>query len=181
MRRFAENVPEDLFTAALESSTDPKFVNFLAARINPLYKNHSLASLARKFNVTLADLDDLYRNYQLHVGMVRMMEHVPQVLVDVAEDAKSRIVVCSRCDGEGKLLDEKQNQRECPVCNGIGRVRQSGDKAARDLVFESIGLIGKRGPMVAIQNNFGLDSGLEDTLLSTAKLISATTVTGADQ
>jgi len=50
-------------------------------------------------------------------------------------------------------------------------MRVIGDKAARDLVFESIGLTGKTSPTVAIQQNFGLDSELGDVLQMSQKVI----------
>ncbi len=172
MRRFIENVPEDEFSAALDASGDPKFQNFLLARCDPAYRQVGFAALCRKFNISLQDVDDLWRSHQLHRGMIRMMNQVPVILEDVAEDAKSRTVVCPRCDGLLTLINDKGDVRPCPVCKETGMVRQTGDKAARELVFESIGLTGKRGPMVAIQQNFGLDSGLEDVLMATQRVIS---------
>lgn len=180
MKRFIENVPDNEFSAALESSPDPKFATFLAARADPAYATLSFSALCRKFNISLQDVDDLWRNHQLHRGMIQMMTHVPQVLEDVAQDAKSKMVVCTRCDGEGVLVsnngpDDTGGARVCPVCDGAKKIKVSGDKAARDLVFESIGLTGKRSPMVAIQQNFGLDSGLEDILISTQRVLSGGT------
>lgn len=171
MKRFIENVPDDEFTKALEAAEDPKIALVLKMHADPAYWNESFASLCRRANVSLRDVDDLWRNHQLHRGMVRMMTHVPEILEDVAVDAKSREVVCHRCCGETKITDDDGKQRPCPVCNETGRVRQVGDKNARDLVFESLSLTGKRAPMVAIQQNFGLDAQLEDVLMSTQKMI----------
>jgi hypothetical protein len=42
---------------------------------------------------------------------------------------------------------------------------------ARDLLFESIGLTGKRGPLVAIQQNFGLDMELGDVLAASQRVV----------
>jgi hypothetical protein len=50
-------------------------------------------------------------------------------------------------------------------------MRVIGDKASRDLVFESIGLTGKKGPTIAIQQNFGLASELGDVLMTSQKII----------
>jgi hypothetical protein len=173
MRTFIENVPPDEFTECLEASTDPKFQQFLDARCDPGFKHLGFAALCRRLGITLHEMDDLWRNHQLSRGMIRMMTHVPRVLEDVAIDAESRDEVCPRCDGEKVVINDNNVSRPCPVCENTGKVRVPGDRAARDLVFESVGLTGKRGgpPMVAIQQNFGLDSGLEDVLLNTTKLL----------
>lgn len=173
MSTFITHVPQDEFTKALAQSEDAKFVQMFAARCDPAYRELSFSALCRKFGVTLQDVDDLWRKHQLHVGMLNMMNHVPKILDDVAGDAESRFVCCPRCDGDKHLTTEQEGAvRTCPVCEGEGKVKIAGDKYARDLVFETIQLIGKRVPQVAIQqNNFGMNAGLEDVLLQTQKLI----------
>jgi hypothetical protein len=95
----------------------------------------------------------------------------------VAEDAESRMTACSRCDGTGKVNDaipvseQEPIVRVCPVCEGTRKMRVIGDNASRDLVFESIGLTGKKGPTIAIQQNFGLASELGDVLMTSQKII----------
>lgn len=173
MRRFIENVDEGEFKTALEGQSDPKFTLFLAARADPAYRDESFASLCKKFGITLQDVDELWRNHQLHHGMIQMMNHVPQILRDVAEDSKSTTQMCPKCEGLKTVADgEPPIIRTCPLCKGAGEMRRPGDKASRELVFESIGLTGRKGPMVAIQQNFGLDSGLEDLLMNTQRVVS---------
>src|SRR5947208_14077255 len=70
MRRFIDSVPDKEFAEALEHAPDPKFQTFLAARADPAYRGLSFAALCRKFNIPLADVDDLWRQHQLHVGMI---------------------------------------------------------------------------------------------------------------
>lgn len=186
MRRFIENVPETEFSEALRDNPDPKFALFYQARMDPAYINVSFSELCRKFQISLADVDDMWRKHQLHKGMIAMMNQVPQILTDVAEDAKTHMEFCQKCDGTGVIPDgvveegTEADTRTCPRCAGLGEVKVIGDKAARDLVFESIGLIGKKVPFNAIQMNFGLDSGLEDVLMSTSKLITKGEVIDGD-
>jgi hypothetical protein len=68
-------------------------------------------------------------------------------------------------DGEDKT---------CPECRGVKTQRKIGDKHARDLIYESMGLTAQKGPLVAIQNNQfagvgsgGLNSSMEDMLRTT--------------
>ena len=217
MRRFIDSVPDKEFAEALEHAPDPKFQTFLAARADPAYRGLSFAALCRKFNISLADVDDLWRSHQLHVGMIEMMNHVPRVMIDIVEDAKSHQGTCTRCDGSGTITrdsdigsgsaeaprsrgsgsgEERGRVREarpterveglaritCPVCDGTKKVRVIGDKAARDLVFESIGLTGKRPPGVAIQqNNYGLDAELSEVLMMSQKILAESTSSSGDR
>src|SRR5262249_54480225 len=68
-------------------------------------------------------------------------------------------------------------RKKCPECKGSGEVRMSGDKHARDLVFESMKLTGQKSPLVAMQQNFVsggsdmmLDNNMEKLLSLTAAL-----------
>jgi hypothetical protein len=177
MRRFIENVPETEFQAALEVCSEPKIEMLLAARLDPAYRTSSFASLCKKFNVSLSEVDDIWRNHQLHVGMMRMMSKVPDMMADMVEDARSSMVCCPRCDGlkrvsEGGDDGKKPIIRACPVCNETGLVRHVGDKVAREIVSEAAGLIGKKVPMFAVQNNnFGMDSALEELLMTSQKVL----------
>lgn len=171
MQRFIDLVDETEFSAALTASGEPKYVTFLAARHDPAYRSLGFSALCRKFNISLQDVDDLWRSHQLHRGMMRMMNSLPDILEDVAVDARSRKVACPRCDGLAVLTSDSGLPRACPVCDGTGKVRQTGDRDARHLVFESAGLTGKRGPLVAIQQNFGLDVELEEVLATSQRIV----------
>ena len=132
-----------------------------------------------KSEVTLNQLIDLYSSYQRITGVMRMSQHIPQVFEDVAIDAKSKMSSCPRCDGYGVIEDASAEHREgkpaptrkCPVCKGEKEVRVPGDKLARELVFESLEMTGKKGPSVAIQQNFGQPSSIEATIAMTQKLL----------
>jgi hypothetical protein len=185
MRRFIENVDEEAFTTALEEAADPKYQTFLRARLDPHYRGVSFNRLARNFGISLSEIDDLYRKSQIHVGMIRSANHIPHLMEDIAIDARSKLEYCTRCDGKGYVQEEQEGseaprrsrgaergeERLCPMCKGAKEVRIPGDRTARDLVYESIGLIGKKGPLVAIQNNLTVDSELGELLSSSQKVL----------
>lgn len=185
MRRFRENI--DVDKLALFMSEHDKYAAFIKALSDPDHARLTFATVCRKFGVSLHELQALYTDGMRHMGLLNMAARLPQVMEDVAEDSLSRQVVCPRCDGTCALLDilerdektgkaTKTKARTCPVCNGDGTVRQVGDKHARDLVFESMKLTGQKGPMVAIQQNFGsggdgLDPKMEGMLKMTQQIV----------
>ena len=177
IRTFAEKVPLIEFHEALELSKDTRFEKLWALMLDQAHRHTSFVALCNLAGISLTDLYDFWHKHQLHAGLIEMLNHVPKVLGDVGVDAESRNTACNRCDGQGKVLDiipgsdVEPEERLCPVCEGSGKMRVVGDKAARDLLFESIGLTGKRPPMVAIQQNFGLESELGDVLLTSQKII----------
>lgn len=174
MRIFIENVPPDELTAALEASPDPKFQQFLDARTDPAYRNHSFAAICRKLNITLSEFDDLWRNHQLHRAMIRVSNYTPEIFEGVARAARSKMEACSRCDGEKLVYNDRGVGRTCPVCDGAGKVEVYGVPHAIDKIYGSMGMDGRKGgPMVAIQQNFGLDSSLEDVLIESHKLLNS--------
>lgn len=148
---------------ALAASDNQRFQHLAEAMVSPTYKTYSLTTICYKLGVTLNEMVDVWRNLKMAQGTVRMVNHVPQVMEDVAVDSKSRLVVCQVCQG-------KAGEEICGICEGTGKVREVGDKAAREILFESLGLIRKpRGPLVAFQQNFG--TGLGTVIEQTDKLL----------
>src|SRR6185437_9520804 len=98
--------------------------------------NWSMAAILKRFNLSLADCVDLWRNFHHNLGIIKMLPHVPQVYVDTVEDAKSRSITCPECRGEGELVEgsgDDATTRTCHVCDGTKKVRIVGDKAAREI------------------------------------------------
>jgi hypothetical protein len=192
-QHFIDNVDDAAFTAALEDAADAKYQSLLRARLDPRNRRTSFSKLCRNFGISIADVDDLYRKSQIHIGMIRSANHIPDLMEDIAIDAKSKLQYCTRCDGKGIVTDLVEDaggsddfarsakserggiERMCPMCKGVGEVRVAGDRTARDLVYESIGLIGRKGPMVAIQNNLTLDSELGELLANSQKVLAGRT------
>ena len=106
-----------------------------------------------------------------------MMTHIPDVMEDVAIDSKSKVVVCNVCQGDGKLHDKEVNRKRnpiCPECHGDGVIRLLGDKDARLLAFETVGL--KKGMgitnIVNVDNRHGTPS-MEDQIADVEKVFDA--------
>lgn len=123
-------------------------------RYAPESSNFSFYSLCERADLTLKDVAHLYEQYQGIVAKVRLMKHIPDVLEDVAIDAKSKDLPCVYCLGTGKALQLDKSSGEfvptgfpCPECKGQGSTRQIGDKDARALVFETAGFT-RKGPLI---------------------------------
>jgi hypothetical protein len=177
VQTFLDTVPGQEFHEALLLSTDEKFERLGRSMLDPRRARESFAKKLIDAKLTLPELYEFWHKHQLHIGLIQVMNRVPKIMRDVATDAESRLTACSRCDGTGKVndaipgSDQEPIVRVCPACEGTRQMRVIGDKAARDLVFESIGLTGKTSPTVAIQQNFGLDSDLGDVLMTSQKII----------
>jgi len=171
MKTFIENVPRAEFEQALELSPDPRFRQLFDGMTDPHLARMSFAGLCKQFSITLNDIHDLWRNHQLHKALIRMSTYTPEILEDIAIDARSKMQGCTHCNGSRVVTDTEGAVWPCPVCRGAGEVRVPGDKNARVLTYEALGLMKRGGPLVAIQQNFGLDAGLEEILGATQKLI----------
>ncbi len=138
MKRLADNISQDEMVGALYSSTDERAVRLLQMMGDPAFAHFSLGKLCQRVGLTSIDLLNAFRNYQLLRGIVEMSRVVPEIMADVAEDARSRMGICKGCEGERTV-----NTRRCPQCEGDGQVRVPGDYRARKSMFEALGLIGK--------------------------------------
>jgi hypothetical protein len=167
LAQFEDAVPRAKLATALESAADTRFQSLHAALAKPDGRATSLVTLCRKLDISWHELVEFYRDFQMQATMLVAMEHAPEVMADVAVDSKSRLEPCPRCDGEGLIADPSASEedgihltKQCVRCDGVGKIRVSGDAAARALLFEAMGLKGQKGPLVAQQINFG-SGGLE--------------------
>lgn len=185
MRRFRDNI--DIDKLELFMAENEKYAAFIMALHDPEHARLTFATICRKFSVTLHELQLIYTDGMRHMGLLNMASKLPQVMEDVAEDSLAHRVLCTRCDGNKVLIEvlerdektgkvTKTQERTCPVCEGDGKVRQVGDKHARDLVFESMKLTGQKGPMIAIQQNFGSGDGLDANMEGMLKLTQGITM-----
>lgn len=163
---------------ALEVSNDPRYNMLLAAINNPRFNSCSFAELCRKCRMSIQDVVEVWRNHLKTQGIVKMMGHMPEIMEDVAVDSKSKVVVCDMCQGEGRLHDKKVNNIEdpiCPECHGDGKVRLLGDKDARLLAFETVGLKKGGGILVGvnIDNRKGGVPAMEDQISNVEKIFDA--------
>jgi len=179
MRSFWDNVDQDGLKLALSESEDIKVQNLLELLTEPKFAHYSFATICRKAGVTLQQLNELWRKHNLALGIAKMSSHLPQVMEDTAVDAKSTFILCPRCDGVGTITrslrssatgDFTDVEDTCPQCKGAKEIRQVGDKDARSLTLETMGLIKKGGPTTAVQVNVG-EASFEDTMISAQKLL----------
>jgi phage FluMu protein Com len=182
-RDIMSQVPRDEMKVILRGQTDDRFTQMYDMMFDPAHSSKSLATIARESRVSHMELVDAIRKYRMGEGIVRMSQHVPDVLEDVGIDAKSRDDMCAKCEGVGTILKDQEVTVEgegvkaarvpvkCPKCKGVGTIRKAGDTAARKLIFESIGLTGKQGPLIQVntQNNTAQVDGLEELLKMTRR------------
>ncbi len=138
MKRLGENITRDEMVGALYSSSDERAVRLLQMRGDPAFAHFSLAKLCQRVGLTTIDLLNAFRNFQVLRGIIEMSRVAPEVMANVAEDARSRMETCKGCQGKGMI-----DTRRCPQCEGEGQVRVPGSHRARKLLFEALGLIGK--------------------------------------
>jgi hypothetical protein len=176
MKDLAKGITRDELTDILDGVADQRLQMFLGMMHDPAHSNKSLAKIARECNVTFVELAEIIRKNRVAEGMIRMTQHVPAIMQGVAEDALSTMEFCPKCQGIGSIFDPikkgddgAQVPMDCPQCKGKGEIKRSGDAGARKLVFEAIGLTGKQGPLVAVQNNT-LNVGDEDDVEAVLKL-----------
>lgn len=181
-QRFFESIKTDDLEDALSRSDNKKLIEFLRLLVKPNFKStrngektaYSIATIAKSCNLTLAELNSFWRDSNLARARDIAFAGIPVVMSDVVTDASNTQVVCPRCDGLGELdtgpdydtegrekKRKKSTARTCPECDGLGKVKKSGDIESRKLLFETTGLTGKKGPMIAIQNNSFAPSSLE--------------------
>lgn len=158
---------------------------------NPLSEGKPLAYLCEQAELSFEDLVDLCEKYHISMGRLAWAPHLPDVLTDVAVDAKSSINMCGKCYGTGRKHSVRVNQETggesvvqldlpCATCNATGHVRKSGDKQARLLLFEAWGLVGKaKGPLVAIQQNVTVGADQASKVTFAQKLLGAGRKTGS--
>jgi hypothetical protein len=130
---FFEDVPRAGFDEALLLSGDKRFYRLHDALHDDAYRHTSPGMLCRRFGVSLHDLCGLWQQYNVSLGMIRMANHLPTVMQDVAEESLSREESCPRCDGIGSQIGYAGG---CPMCQGVGRVRVPGDPHSRRLLFK---------------------------------------------
>jgi hypothetical protein len=164
-----------------EADNHSRIELFMAMMHDPAHASKKLATMARECGLSYTQMADMIRKHRLSEGIIRMTEHVPQVMEDVARESLSSTAVCEKCEGEGSVLKPVQKKttvngetvtitevapQKCKHCDGEGTVYKAGSAAARKILFETMGLTGK-APMVNVNNNtLNVDAGggMEDVL-----------------
>jgi len=134
-----------------------KAVQLLILLSNPLFNKTTLGKLAVMSGLSTAELTLFLNSAKKQEGIVRMSQKLPDIMEETAIDALPTDEPCVRCDGTGQL-----KKGPCPHCRSTGSIRVKGDLDNCKLVFEVVGLIGKRAPGAAIQVNIGGSRSLEE-------------------
>lgn len=183
--RFIETI--DYRRLEMILAADPRCHTLLGMMKDPLVfasgqGRLSFAAVMRRANVTLAEIQKIYIDGSKQLGVLELANRFPAIAADIGEDAKSRDEACPICQGAGVLpalgqeSEEMVDAEDCKSCKGKGTVRVMGDKHARDMVANLLGLGQKAG--VTINNllsqnaNFGGGADrIEDLLAKTAQVI----------
>lgn len=178
MKQFRDNI--DLERLCLFMSGKDKYEKFIEQISKPENARLSFSTICRRFNISLHELQVLYSDGMRNMALIAAANSAETIMQDVTEDAMNVMVACTRCDGNKNIVEVVKNrkgevisktERICPICDGVGKVKQKGDDHSRDIVFETMKLTGQKGPLVAIQQNFGggdgLDAKMEDVLKNT--------------
>lgn len=126
--------------------------------------NHKvpLARLCLEADLDWSVLIQMFKDYKIDTAAVIAHNRYPKLMENTIDDAMSKTVACSRCLGSGKVdaasvaIAGLTGLVACPDCLGEGTVRKIADRTARLIIYEALGQIKKsKGPLVAIQQNFG--------------------------
>lgn len=160
---------------ALAASNDKRFREFLRVVNHPKYKRNCLAYVAKVCDIGLPEFAEFWRRANQTRAFAVAAEGLPALTQDMLGDAASKKEVCERCDGfgyvevpearmvleDGKPIDGSFRPmgvkwvRDCPVCEGNGRLSRPGDSHARDKLILMNG-IGQKGSGVTVAiNNYG--------------------------
>lgn len=169
LKRVEAIIPRDDLGYALQRITEDDKMRQLAELLlspDPKIVRCSLRTLAIRVGLTYMDVVDGFRRAKIGEGLMRMYQHVPDVLEHTATDAKTTIRACNVCRGLGSV----KKGRMCEKCSGTGQLVKKGDADDRKLIFEAAGLTGKRGPLIAQQFNIQGDT-VEKTITDAHALL----------
>lgn len=187
-RLFMKSLGDDADHTRLKTSLiavdHPAARRFLAYLFDGRKRRTPIETLAKMAGLGIPQLRDIWRQARLDEGLLALLNEYPRTMKDVALDARSTREMCKPCGGSGKLIDESRpalrNRNDvavpfyidCPPCNGKGWVRKPGDKDARQLMGQILGVSGKAAPLVNTSvTNITLESVIND-IESMSKLMS---------
>jgi hypothetical protein len=157
--------PEDRESMALVllHSSQPAIKMLAQQALDPTFKHTSFGKLAENNGLNIHMLSDEFKAIHKSIGMIRAAPIVQELIVQAAEDARSRDEKCHTCKGTGQVLDtalmakgkkeaeargeefEEAITRECDACHGEGTRYVLGDLDRLKMTFETFGLTSKGG------------------------------------
>src|SRR5580765_509365 len=99
--------PEDRESMALVllHSSQPAIKMLAQQALDPTFKHTSFGKLAENNGLNIHMLSDEFKAIHKSIGMIRAAPIVQELIVQAAEDARSRDEKCHTCKGTGKVLD----------------------------------------------------------------------------
>lgn len=153
--RAADNLerllPRDEMLEALAHSSHPMARTMASYLLDPEHAGKSLWMLCQLAELSPMQLLVAFRDYRLAEGLVRIANRAPKILEDVARDAESARIPCPQCYGDAVVAGVDGADIPCVACFGTGELVRPGDKDARGLIFETMGLT--KGGGLSINNN----------------------------
>jgi hypothetical protein len=144
-----EAVGRDRFISALEHSTDPRATNLCSVMLDPFYAAESFAKQCQRAGLDPLRALQFFKDFTVAQGIASAASHVPVLLQDLARDAASQDFPCAFCGGAGNVPTRMGTDIPCPECHSTGVQHVPGDKDARQLYFEIMG-VRKSGSGVAV-------------------------------
>jgi hypothetical protein len=174
---------------AMAASEDNRFRTFLEMLGKP--NKRTLAAIAKHCNISLVEFMDFTKKACNMQIVARSITGVLDLTEDLIQDGHTKQANCPRCDGmkfvwsealpeslakkanvrvvqgtrknaEGDEVPADLYFRECPACNGTGKVAIEGSTDARKLLMDQAGTTAKKqGAGVTI--NFG-GAGIESAI-----------------
>ena len=123
----------------------------------------SLAVLAERHGLNFHSISDEYTRLRKAEGFIRAAHHIPEIMEQVATDAKNRWEECPACKGLGEI-DSKDGIVKCPARGCVdGRVYVQASVDHLKLMFDTFGLTGKSGGGVNVNLDLR-DTGRSESL-----------------
>lgn len=135
----------------------------------------NISTLAANIGIPYKRVVECFRDMKRLEGVVAVAQRLPKVMEDVAIDAESKTLTCEPCEGTGRIVTKRDEQKlpletkRCIPCDGSGKVVKSGDAIARKQVLEMMELTGKAPIWAPNSNIVALGESLEDTLRNVRK------------
>lgn len=186
--------PNSGFMTVLRMQGEGKYEKLFGLLTDPLHKRHSIAEKVKMCGITPVELLELMQRANEMMGLLKMAEHIPVVMEQQAVNAKTKIVTCTTCNGEGRVsyqyykesgFDEdgdpvykqKFGLKDCPGCDGTKLMSVEADGKTVDRALKLSGMLKEEvgvGAKVNTQVNVQVNAPKhEDTVSEIGKIIDA--------
>jgi hypothetical protein len=142
-RKSLMETPEERETLALvlRLSDKPAFQHLAAQAMSPLQadRSTSFAMLIEKHGLNIHSIAEEFKAIQRSTGFMRAAQHLPDIMEETAQAARSHDERCKKCKGTGQV-----KEIACDNCDGTGKVHVPGDLERLKITLETFELLGKR-------------------------------------